>query len=84
MGTTHPERSQALISASGSAGVCAIGRRRYVDRVKPTAMHANRSDMLKVSLSISTARRLAAGLEFSLCDLPQRVFDQFSLGQQPL
>src|SRR5258705_3404164 len=30
--------------------------------VSPTALHANRSDMLSVVVSMSTARRLAAGL----------------------
>jgi hypothetical protein len=40
--------------------------------------------MSKVSLSMSTARRLAAGLRISLGDLPQRIFNQLGLGQQPL
>ena len=36
------------MSASGSAGVCATGRRRWVERESPTALHANRSDMFSV------------------------------------
>ena len=46
----------------GRSGVWACGSRRWVERESPTALHANRSDMLNVSLSMSTARRLAAGL----------------------
>ena len=57
-------RNQARMSTSGSVGLWAWGRRRWVERESPTALQANRSDMLNVSLSMSTARRLAAGLRF--------------------
>jgi hypothetical protein len=40
--------------------------------------------MLNVVVSMSTARRLAAGLRISLGHLAQGVFLQFGLGQQPL
>jgi hypothetical protein len=39
-----------------------LTRRRYVERASPTALHANRSDMLNVVVSMLTARRLTAGL----------------------
>src|SRR6478672_8455162 len=37
-----------------------------------------------VAVSMSTARRLAAGLRIFPCHLAQRIFFQFGLGQQPL
>ena len=40
--------------------------------------------MLNVVVSMSTARRLAAGLRISLGHLTQGILFQFGLGQQPL
>src|SRR6478672_6480472 len=37
-----------------------------------------------VAVSMSTARRLAAGVRIFPCHLAQRIFFQFGLGQQPL
>lgn len=45
----------------------------------PTALHVNRSDMLSVCLSMSSARRLAAGPRISLGNLAQGIL--FRLGQ---
>jgi hypothetical protein len=55
-----------------------------VEQASPTALHANRSDMLNVVVSMSTAQRLAAEPKIILPDLPQRVLDRLGLGQQPL
>lgn len=40
----------------GSAGVAARDCRQYVDPGSPTALRANRSGILNVSVSMSTAR----------------------------
>jgi hypothetical protein len=46
-----------------------------MERASPTAVYGNRSDMPDVVVSMSKARRLAAGLSFSLRYLPSGVLD---------
>jgi hypothetical protein len=58
---------------------------RLCDPARPRgALLANRSDILKMFLSISTARRLAAGLRIFPQPPMQRFPLQLGLGQQPL
>ncbi len=56
-------RNRARTSRSGPMDVWAWGSRQRVERESPTALHTNRSDMLNVSVSMSTAPCLAAALK---------------------
>lgn len=63
----------------GMPGSCVIGGRRQVELDSPTAVHAIRSDMLKVSLSTRRCGFLQLGSEFPR-DLPQSLFERLCLG----
>lgn len=53
-----------------------------MERASPTALHASRFDTLIVLTSMSTARRLAAGLRIFQCYLPQCILLQLGLGKE--
>jgi hypothetical protein len=59
-----------------------LGRPSVSGAGKPNRLHAKRSDMLNVSVSMSPGAALGGRARIFLRDLPKSVLDQFGLGQQ--